>query len=252
MLKCYLDDSGTHDRSKVVVWGGVVGHSDYLAQFEHGWKERLREPCEGRPPVKAFHSFDLSCGVGEFEGYSRAESDLTRFNFRKVIVDAGLTWLSVGVSVSDWNSYASVYLRQGIAGAERLAFGKAIMLIGDSAHEHNEPVSFHFDKGREPYVASMFHVAVDESHIDNALVSHDFSCVSQNVALQAADLVAHETYRFCTEYFDNVNAKPNAHLQRLQEGGHDCRIAWFGRDEIRDLSRALEASLKAIEANHNA
>jgi hypothetical protein len=248
VLECYLDDSGTHSSSRVVVWGGILGHQDYLGQFEDAWKERLQAPCEGRPPVKKFHSFDLARGWGEFLGYNEAERDLARFNFRKIIVDAGLTWLSVGASVADWEKHASSYLQQGAGGAERLAFGKAIMMACDSAHENGEPVSFRFDKGRESYVASMIQLAVDESHIDKALVSHSFSCVSKNVALQAADLVAHETYRYCKEYADDANAKPDAHLQRLQEGGHDCRIAWFGRTEIQDMSSALEASLREIEA----
>jgi hypothetical protein len=248
MLRCYLDDSGTHDSSKVIVWAGIFGHEQYIKEFEDAWKATLRVPCERRPPIKRFHSFDLANSMNEFAGYNLAERDLTRFNFRKVIVDAGLTWLSFGVSVADWNKNASSYLRQGSGSAERLVFGKVIMTVCDSAHEHDEPVSFQFDKGREAHVSSIIQSALDESHIDKRLVSHGFSSVSESVGLQAADLVAHETYRFCERYANDGNAKPDAHLQRLQEGGHDARIGWFGRDEIQAMSNALDASLKDIEA----
>ena len=251
MLRCYLDDSGTHDASKVVVWAGIFGHEQYIREFEEGWKATLQAPCERRPPINGFHSFDLLNSVNEFSGYNLAERDLTRFNFRKVIVDAGLTWLSFGVSVADWNNHASSYLRQGSGSAERLVFGKVIMTVCDAAQEHDEHVSFQFDKGREPHVSSIIQSALDESHIDMRLVSHAFSSVNQSFGLQAVDLVAHETYRFCEQYVSDTSAKPDAHLRRLQEGGYDARIGWFGRDEIQSMSSALNGSLKQIEANQN-
>lgn len=247
MLECYMDDSGTHGGSSVIVWGGVAGHQEYMTEFEDGWNARLKAPCEDRPPIKKFHSVELTHGVGEFEGYVEAERDLTRFNFRKVILDAGLSWISYGISAAAWEKYAKKHLQLGTESAERLIFGKAIMTLCDAAHENKDRVSFQFDKGRESYVATIIQPAVDESRIDNSLVSHGFSSVSQNVALQAADLVAHETYRYLTQYIDNQDAMPDAHLARLLEGAHDANVGWFGPNEIRSMSSDLDASLKKIE-----
>ena len=243
MLECYLDDSGTHDSSKVIVWGGIAGHQQYLGEFEEDWNARLREPCEGKPPLtKGFHSYGLTHGVGEFEGYNEAERDRTRFLFRKCILDAGLSWISCGISVAAWNEHASLF-RLGLGTAERLVFGKSIMLVCDSAHENAERISFQFDKGRESYVSSIIQPAIDEANIDNSLTSHGFSCVSKNVGLQAADLVAHETYRYFTQYVDDQSATPNAHLARLFEGAHDGKASWFGPEEIKSMALDLRASL---------
>lgn len=248
MLECYLDDSGTHDSSRVIVWGGIVGHQQYLAEFEDGWNARLENPCEGRPPLKnGFHSYDLARGEGEFQGYNQAERDRSRYNFRKVIVDAGLTWVSYGISVEGWEKYSKGYFQLGIGSAERLIFGRTIMTVCDSAKEFGEPVSFQFDKGREAYVATIIQSAVDESRIDNGLVSHGFSCVKKNVGLQAADLVAHESYRYFTMYIDDQSAKPNAHLARLLEGAHDGQVGWFGPNEIQTMSLDLGERIREIE-----
>ena len=77
MLEFYLDDSGTHRGSKAAVWGGVVGYAEYFDELESKWREMLACPCEGRPPIKQFHSSHLAAGKGEFMGYSDAERDLS-------------------------------------------------------------------------------------------------------------------------------------------------------------------------------
>ena len=62
-------------------------------------------------------------------------------------------------------------------------------------------------------------------------------------AIETASISVKEQY--------SLEAKPDAHLRRLQEGGYDARIGWFGRDEIQSMSSALNGSLKQIEANQN-
>src|SRR5688572_7961691 len=115
MLEFYLDDSGTHNGSRVLVWGGIVGFKDFVGDLESAWKKQLRHPCDNKPPIKAFHSSHLAAGDGEFEGYNQAERDITRYNFRKIILDAGLTVVSFGISVRDWDDI--------IRGPDRLIMG---------------------------------------------------------------------------------------------------------------------------------
>jgi len=77
MLEFYFDDSGTHNGSRIAVWGGVVGYKQYMQELEEAWKARLQCPCDGKPPIKAFHSSHLAASDGEFKGYNQAERDLT-------------------------------------------------------------------------------------------------------------------------------------------------------------------------------
>jgi hypothetical protein len=58
VIECYFDDSGTHDASPVVVWGGVAGHAHYLDKLDKMWRALLQQPCEGKRPIKSFSSYD--------------------------------------------------------------------------------------------------------------------------------------------------------------------------------------------------
>ena len=231
MLECYLDDSGTHCTSRAIVWAGIAGHQQYMADFEAAWNARLKAPCENLPAISQFHSAELGAGLGEFAGYSRGARDLTRRNFRKVIVDAGLSFVSFGVSVDDWKEQLAELPILRFMSPEQLVLGQAIMTVCGSAHK-NEHVSFQFDKGRSEHVSSIILPAIEESGVAPELVSHGFSSVSQNVGLQAADLVAHETYKYFLEYLESKDSEPDAHLKRLVEDSHDNYVGWLGQEEI--------------------
>ena len=41
MLSAYYDDSGTHDKLNVVVYGGLIGTEDQWTKFERAWKPKL-------------------------------------------------------------------------------------------------------------------------------------------------------------------------------------------------------------------
>ena len=247
MLEFYLDDSGTHAGSRVVVWGGVVGFSQFFEELETAWKARLACPCEGKPPIKAFHSAHLAAGEGEFEGYNIAERDLTRRNFRQVIVDAGLTVLSYGISVDDWDTVITGRARMFLGSAERHIFGHAVLAGCEAAKEHGQPVSFQFDRGRHSSrLESVIGPAMQAAEIDGHSVSHGFSPVIDNMGLQAADLVAHETYQFFNEYIDNRSAQIGAHLRSLFEGVHDARAAWIGKEQFQDVADRIDALIENI------
>ena len=244
MLECFLDDSGTHDRSSVIAWGGVFGHRQYLLDLEKRWLSRLQRPCGDRPPIKAFHSYDLARGVGEFADYSLGERDRTRYNFRKIIVDTGLTWITYAISRVAWNKHADTCLKIGVRTPERYVFARLIQAVCDTAHDANEKVSFQFDQGRQEHVASIIQPAIATSNIDADQVSYGFSAMSRMVALQAADLVAHETYQYFSAWSEDQSATPDAHLSRLLEDAYSSQAGWIGSAEIKRLSRATRASLE--------
>ena len=236
VLEFYFDDSGTHKGSRVAVWGGIVGYREYLNELEVAWREQLACPCDGRPPIKAFHSSHLAASDGEFEGYSETERDLTRYNFRKVIVDAGLTVLSFGVSVDDWDDIVKGPARVVLGSGERLIFGQAVLAGCAAAKAEKQPLSFQFDRGRRsPELDSIIQPALDVAEMDGRFVSYGFSPVAENMGLQAADLVAHETYQFFTQYLDDKSVATGPHLRRLFEDAHDARAAWIGKKEIQSM-----------------
>lgn len=148
MLEAYFDDSGTHEQSPVLVWGGVAAHKSFLDLLSSKWRARLSEPCEGKPPIRAFHSSHLDLSRGEFEGYGQGERDLTRANFRRIIVECGVTVLAYGISVKDWNQTVNL-LRRTEEDAENFVFGLAVREVAKVSKAYGDEMSMQFDKGRD-------------------------------------------------------------------------------------------------------
>jgi len=241
MLECYLDDSGTHNGSRVLVWGGVSAHKGFFDQFESDWKSLLQNPCTGKPPIKKFHSYDLARSEGEFASYNQAERDATRHDFRKVITDASLTWMSYGVSLDAWEDIVPPEIKKVLT-AEDMLFGALVRDVLESAKKFGEPVSFVFDQGRSSYsLVEMVKVATETADAKDSLASYTFAPVVAHAGLQAADMVAHETYMFFSKCMDSKGVDPDPHLERLTQDVFDSRGCFFGEAEIR---HAFESSGK--------
>jgi hypothetical protein len=248
MLACYLDDSGTHKASRVMVWGGLVGHIDFFAELESAWKAVLNEPCEGRPPIEAFHSTDLAASRGEFEGYSTAERDLTRYNFRKAIVDSGVTAVVFAISIEDWDRIMAGRIRQFVGDPERWLCGEAIASGVDLATKESLPISFQFDIERKSDgVDHLIRVATDYATEKGVVVNVGFSPVKKTPCLQAADMVAHQSYQQFVKLTIDPNAKPDAHMTRLMEDAFDWGVVIFHAEILEEMARHTAAMLDVIE-----
>jgi len=248
MLEFYLDDSGTHDEATVTVWGGVVGYKHFMDRLTEAWHRQLARPCEGKPPVNAFHSSHLANGWGEYAGYNQAERDLTRWNFRKIIVDTGVTILAYGISVKDWNQVVIGLAKQALHSSEQAIFGQAVMAGLRAAKVEDQPINFQFDAGRDtPELRAVIRPSIEVAEAEGHDVSYGFSPVAAVPALQAADLVAHETYQFFTEYLKNPKAKAGPHTRRLFEDAHDSAAGWLGRRQIKAMVTGINRARRRGE-----
>ena len=109
------------------------------------------------------------------------------------------------------------------------------------------PVSFLFDRGRRrPDLESILNSAIESASIDKKIVSHGFASVESVSALQAADMVAHETYRYLANYIDEPDAAPSPHMKSLFGEAHDSRVAWFGRTEIQSVVDSMQGLFKKV------
>lgn len=239
MLEFYLDDSGTHDGSTAVVWGGVVGYQNYLEQLDEAWREQLKKPCDGKPPIKAFHSYDLARGIREFEGYNQGERDLTRRNFRKIIIDSGVTILSYGVSVVDWNQVVRLLAGQDIT-AEQIAFGQAVKAGLEAAESEGQPITFQFDKDADTSeLRGTIMPTIETIGSGGQFVSYGFLPVKDVPSLQAADLVVHESYQVLRDFLATNKVTPGPHTVRLFADAHDSRAAFLGRRQIKEAVKKI-------------
>ncbi|MBX3492522.1 MAG: hypothetical protein KF899_06145 [Parvibaculum sp.] len=246
MLECYFDDSGTHDGSAVVVWGGVAGHKFYLDQLDAAWRARLLCPCDGKPPIKKFRSYDLEHGIEEFDGYNQGERDLTRRNFRQVIVESSASVIAWGLSVRDWDQIVRQWGKQPEYTAEQAVFEKSVFEIVKSAKAEGEALSLQFDQGRDTdRLRNAIKPTIEAAKNEGRFVSYGFLPVAQTPALQAADLVAYEAYRAFVPLLSDPKAEPRLHAKRLFEDDIFSGAAqWMGRKEIMDAARRFGQSRK--------
>ncbi len=248
MLACYLDDSGTHIGSRALVWGGLIGHVDFFAELESAWRKALRSPCDGRPPIEAFHSSHLAASSGEFEGYSAAERDLTRYNFRKAIVDSGVTAVVYAVSVEGWAETFTGRVRQFVGDPERWICGEAIATGCDLAREHSMPISFLFDSERKSSgVEVLIRVATEDANEKGVIANVGFAPVNATPCLQAADMVAHQAYQHFLRRIADENAKPDAHMLRLMEDAYDWGVKVFTPHVMSEMERHITPLLEQMD-----
>lgn len=212
----------------------MLGHTDYIGEFQSEWNARLKVPCETKPPIKKFSSYELAHGYGEFLGYEQGARDLTRKNFRDVIARAGLSALAYGVSATDWKELVPDLMA---AGPEFSVFSIAIRYGCEVAKSAGSQVCFCVDAGvaHRIDVERAFLLRSDLAGIPPGAAQLTVAPVLGNPGLQAADLVAHETYQFLRDLRLKGVRDPSAHLRRLQEGAYDFRVAFLGRREIQDM-----------------
>ena len=68
-MTAYLDESGTHDGSRLTVMAGWVGYADRWREFDRRWNALLRRPLPYRGSITHIHGKDLRQGSKQFRGW---------------------------------------------------------------------------------------------------------------------------------------------------------------------------------------
>jgi hypothetical protein len=221
MLSAYFDDSGTHEDARVVVWGGVLGTEDQWSGFDNAWRARLRSPLPGKPPLRRFHLAACEAGADEFRGYSRAEKDHVTYLFRSIIMDAGLVHLSSVVSRPDWDELIVGTLRERIGDAEHAAFLRCIrdsLEVGHLLYDDERLITITFDKGRQSRLQLLADRVMEFDRRLLGIADLRFRSVELLPPLQAADIVATESFWASQKWLDTgTNDSSRAHFRHLLE-----------------------------------
>lgn len=217
MLECYFDDSGTHQGSRVVSWGGIMGTTQEIQKLADAWTALLLEPLPGKPQLRQFHLSHCARSWGEFVDYKLAERDAVRFAFRSVIAESGVEIFSAAVSIADWDEIIVGPSRDYFGSAEQCAMSECIRFGLQHASDLQEAeVSLTFDQGRKrpPLVERVNRVKQCYNGFSR-LENIGFSPVDQFVTLQAADTIATESYWHALDWLVESEAKPQPHFQSL-------------------------------------
>lgn len=217
-MQCYFDDSGTHEASKVVSWGGVMGTVAEISKLDALWRKLLNDPLDGhKPPLKQFHLSHCARSLGEFESYTPAERDAVRYNFRQPIIESGVETIAHAVSIVDWNEIIVGAARGYYGSPEQAAFSECLRAALQFASDCREPeISIFLDRGRmlRPLVERVEIVEKSYSGFSE-LVAIGFNKIVEFCPLQAADTVATENYWHAKAYLSDSEAAPEPHFQSL-------------------------------------
>lgn len=248
MLHCYFDDSGTHDGSRLAVWGGLAGATGHFLELDAAWRRLLAEPLPGKAPLKKFALADCRAGEGEFANYKPAERDRIRYLFRQVILDSGMHPFSFAVDAKAWDDIVTGEMRDAYkCGASGVAFSGcadlAIKLTGKM------PISSQmacvFDKGqRRPEMLDLLKDAETRAANASVSVTFTFAPVADVSGLQAADTIATEHYWYGLNVLAGKEEERSPHLMSLITRVK-TRAYILQRPEILSLRREFRSSLES-------
>ncbi|NBW76549.1 MAG: hypothetical protein EBR34_12235 [Sphingomonadaceae bacterium] len=195
ILRASFDDSGTHKGSDIVIWGGVVGEIEHFAILEAAWERFLASPVEDGRRIIKWSSYDCHWGLGEFMGWEQGAKDRARRNARQCIIDSGVVPVSFAVPLVPWNRIMTGKVGQAFHSANAVAFSEAAKSGLKIAEVRKQAIAAVFDKGQQsPHFDEILRRYGDEAKKRKIPVSLTYQRVIDNYGLQAADVVATETY----------------------------------------------------------
>lgn len=248
MLHCYFDDSGTHQQSRLAVWGGLAGATGHFLKLDQQWRALLAEPLPGKPPLEKFGLADCRWGEGSFRHYRPAERDRVRYLFRQAILDSGMHPFAFAVDVESWDKIVTGDMRDAYAcGADGVAFSRCADLAIKLTKRmpDKSQMACVFDRGqRKPELLSLLDDAEQRAIEQQQSVTFTFAPVADVTGLQAADTIATEHYWYGLNVLDGKEEERSPHLMSLITR-RKTRAYILQKPEILQLRRDYRAFKKA-------
>ena len=217
MLEACMDESGIHDGAHVCVVAGYWGSVKKWKRFESRWKQIIKETNE--PTLKEFHSTEFWNSKGERHGlfaqWSDAKADKFIDALADCIVDSKVFPTSAVLVTEEWKKLTReerMFLTGGIYDpridqwSERGApnriyfypFSLAVAnpAIGCPAGLHVHYV-FDLNKQFKHHALKLYELLKRDKNLKcrHQLGGIDFENGGSVVGLQAADLLAYQTYK---------------------------------------------------------
>jgi Protein of unknown function (DUF3800) len=230
MLSAYLDDSGTHADSTVVIWAALCANPGQWALLTELWQTQLNSPCPGKHPISRFRMFDCNNSLGEFVAWNRTETDFSAHEFTNILLRAGIYGRAFATPRKDWDELITGNLRVIFGDAEGFCVRNCYVQITNWAKEkasYDRELAFIFDArppDRESENSMLFDIHTQFSEENGGgpkLVSLTFGSSKDFLPIQAADLFALEVYQHTKDVMANrtTPGQPlRSNLQKLAKG----------------------------------
>lgn len=218
MIEAYMDESGIHDGAHVCVVAGYWGLTKKWKRFESQWSQIIEGAKE--PTLKEFHSTKFWYADGTRKGIFAQGDDSKAEEFVddlvSCIVETNLFPTSAVLVIEDWkklNKYERMFLTGGYydldnqhwitTGAPNktyfLPFQFAV--VGPAIHcRAGLHVNYTFDLNKQfkNHVVDLYTLLKSDQKLQSRhrLGALDLEESQRAVGLQAADLLAYQTYKF--------------------------------------------------------
>lgn len=240
MLECYFDDSGTHQNSKIAVWGGVIGARTDFEKLDLEWKKLLKSPLQDseKPALSQFHLAHLMLKEEEFRNYTPTECDVVRKSFRDVIIESRLFFFACIAVVDDWKNTASDIEKRYLGDAKDLCFYGVLEKISELAMLTNTKITCHFDQGARSIVTNSIEMALNVGRANFMQhVNIQYGSVKNITGLQAADTIAYEAYGFGHHLINPGSTPENPHFIDLRTRADGMFLSLHKEEMIAFLER---------------
>jgi hypothetical protein len=180
---------------------------------------KLKSPLQGKRSLKSL--WDCHNAIGQFEGYSRPESDLLTNEFRQIIKDSGVVGYAAAIDKIAWDELVTAERRQNMGPADNFCLTRCVRNALASAKDQfkEDEIAIVYDLGRKPHLPSRIETFDWSRGIESPRVtSFTSGKVADVVPLQGADMIATESYWFAQRYGSADGTEPRPHFIKSAQG----------------------------------
>jgi hypothetical protein len=180
-----------------------------MDSLDRNWRQHLEAPLCGRKSrISRFHAYECDNSTGEFERWTRTETDYFRHQLRTVIFEADVAAYGMAVSRKDWDELIVGDLRSVLGDPERFSINQCFVksLAWAQSHTFDPRMSYVFDNrpsAVQRYAGTVYDAFSQHLQPPPTLVGYSFLSSKEILPLQAADLVAWELYRYAKAILRN-------------------------------------------------
>ncbi|MHB8455356.1 MAG: DUF3800 domain-containing protein [Acidiferrobacterales bacterium] len=241
MLIAYFDESGVHSGAQMTAISGFVATTETWTNIEREWKRQLET---FRVPY--FHAAECQAGKGPFSSLQRELRDILAKNLTKIIceykpVGLGNVVVTADWETMDWTSPGAKRLRERYPNPYDLCFDASMQNIvtWSTEYANDEPVALVFAEQTQfdSWALSVFKTYKNHPDWSKRYLSLKFERPINVMPLQAADLIANQTYHHSLSFLKKQNNLSDAPIiiQEFVNAGVPLYGGYYDKESLESL-----------------
>lgn len=237
VLKAYFDESGTHSAARVLAVVGLIHAPSKWQPFERAWRARMRRFQKRYPAAVVFHMTKCRGGYEQFLGIPEKERFGLIDDLADIVCKHRPTIVASVMVKSAWATLADAEFRRRFHTPYHLCLEHCVQQI----------LSLVKERGGKDFVAL---ICSDQSEYEKRTLQvhseykkrpeyQNFSLAyfppAKFMPLQAADLVANETYAYANSKLGASVPTMRDSLKSMIHDGLDARGGYYTEDALAEL-----------------